>query len=92
MVRSPQNHARSKAGFITAYQRVNVAFSRARRILIIVGNKDYLIKKGVIDLPDVMGNQANDKKDFRIYEKVIDTIRQDGKMLDDADIFVGGVR
>jgi superfamily I DNA and/or RNA helicase len=92
MVRSPQNHARSKAGFITAYQRVNVAFSRARRILIIVGNKDYLIKKGVIDLPDVMGDQVNDKKDFRIYEKVIDTIRQDGKMLDDADIFVGGVR
>jgi hypothetical protein len=39
-----------------------------------------------------MGDQVNDKKDFRIYEKVIDTIRQDGKMLDDADIFVGGVR
>lgn len=92
MVRSPQNHARSKAGFITAYQRVNVAFSRARRILIIVGNKDYLIKKGVIDLPDVMGDQSNVKKDFRIYEKVIDTIRQDGKMLDDADILVGGVK
>jgi hypothetical protein len=92
MVRSPQNHARSKAGFITAYQRVNVAFSRARRLLIIVGNKDYLIKKGVIDLPDVMGDQALDKKDFRIYEKVIDTIRQEGKMLDDADLIIGGVK
>jgi hypothetical protein len=55
-------------------------------LLIIVGNKDYLIRKGVIDLPDVMGDSNNDQKNFRVYEKVIDTIKTYGKVLDDVDV------
>jgi superfamily I DNA and/or RNA helicase len=86
MVRNPREPGKSNPGFITAYQRINVAFSRARRLLIIVGNKDYLIRKGVIDLPDVMGDSNNDQKNFRVYEKVIDTIKTYGKVLDDVDI------
>jgi len=86
MVRNPREPGKSNPGFITAYQRINVAFSRARRLLIIVGNKDYLMKKGVIDLPDVMGDSNNDQKNFRVYEKVIDTIKTYGKVLDDVDI------
>jgi hypothetical protein len=86
MVRNPRDPGRSNPGFITAYQRINVAFSRARRLLIIVGNKDYLIRKGVIDLPDVMGDSKNDQKNFRVYEKVIDTIKTYGKVLDDVDV------
>ena len=90
MVRNPRDPSRSNPGFITAYQRINVAFSRARRLLIIVGNKDYLIRKGVIDLPDVMGETENDQKNFRVYEKIIDTIRYHGKVLDDNDIISEG--
>jgi superfamily I DNA and/or RNA helicase len=86
MVRNPREPGKSNPGFITAYQRINVAFSRARRLLIIVGNKDYLMKKGVIDLPDVMGDSNNDQKNFRVYEKIIDTIKTYGKVLDDVDI------
>jgi superfamily I DNA and/or RNA helicase len=86
MVRNPIDPSRSNPDFIKAYQRINVAFSRARRLLIIVGSKDYLIKKGVIDLPDVMGDSNNDQKNFRVYEKVIDTIKTYGKVLDDVDI------
>jgi len=86
MVRNPRDPSRSNPGFITAYQRINVAFSRARRLLIIVGNKDYLIRKGVIDLPDVMGDPRNDQKNFHVYEKVIDTIKAYGKVLDDVDV------
>ena len=86
MVRNPREPGKSNPGFITAYQRINVAFSRARRLLIIVGNKDYLTRKGVIDLPDVMGDSNNDQKNFRVYEKVIDTIRTYGKVLDDVDV------
>jgi len=54
--------------------------------LIIVGNKDYLTRKGVIDLPDVMGDPRNDQKNFHVYEKVIDTIKAYGKVLDDVDV------
>jgi len=86
MVRNPIDPSRSNPDFIKAYQRINVAFSRARRLLIIVGSKDYLIRKGVIDLPDVMGDSNNDQKNFRVYEKVIDTIKTYGKVLDDVDI------
>ena len=86
MVRNPIDPGRSNPDFIKAYQRINVAFSRARRLLIIVGSKDYLIKKGIIDLPDVMGDSNNDQKNFRVYEKVIDTIKTYGKVLDDIDI------
>ncbi|MDY0214816.1 MAG: AAA domain-containing protein [Bacilli bacterium] len=90
MVRNPKEPGKSNPGFITAYQRINVAFSRARRLLIIVGNKDYLTKKGVIDLPDVMGDINHDQKNFRVYEKVIDTIRTYGKLIDDVDIIKEG--
>lgn len=86
MVRNPREPGKSNPGFIAAYQRINVAFSRARRLLIIVGNKDYLTRKGVIDLPDVMGDSNNDQKNFRVYEKVIDTIKTYGKVLDDVDV------
>ena len=72
--------------FIKNYQRINVALSRARRLLIVVGNREFLIRKGVIDLPDVHGRPDYDQKDFRVYEKIIGTIEREGKMLDSADI------
>jgi superfamily I DNA and/or RNA helicase len=85
MVRNPQNHAKSDPGFVTAYQRINVALSRARRLLIVVGNKGYLEDKGVIDLPDVFG-EGNDRKNFYVYREVIGAISRYGTILDDEDI------
>ena len=89
MVRNPQNRAKSDPGFVTAYQRINVALSRARRLLIVVGNKSYLQDKGVIDLPDVFG-EGNDRKNFYVYREVIGAISRYGMILDDEDI-LGGV-
>ncbi len=88
-VRNPEKPERSNPGFILAYQRINVALSRARRMLIVVGNKKYLETKGVIDLPDVNGNPAHDQKHFRVYEEIIDTIEQYGKSIDDIDVLEG---
>ena len=82
-VRNPQEPAKSDPGFILAYQRINVALSRARKLLIIVGNQDYLEKKGVIDLPDIYGRQG---KIFRVYEEILNTIETHGKILKDIDI------
>lgn len=86
MVRNPENPNRSDPGFILKYQRVNVALSRARRLLIMVGNRRYLENKGVIDLPDVNGRAFKDRKNFRIYEEIISTIEQYGKVIDDGDV------
>lgn len=84
-VRNPENPTKSNPGFILAYQRINVALSRARRLLIMVGNRRYLESKGVIDLPDVNG-KGNDRHNFRVYEEIISTIELYGKVIDDVDV------
>lgn len=84
-VRNPENPAKSNPGFILAYQRINVALSRARRMLVMVGNRRYLESKGVIDLPDVNG-RGNDRRNFRVYEEILYTIEQYGKVIDDIDV------
>ncbi len=85
MVRN-NRHEKGSPEFIKNYQRINVALSRARRMLVMVGNRDFLIRKGVIDLPDVYGRSEYDQKDFRVYEKIITTIEREGRLLDAADI------
>ena len=85
-VRNPLNPKLSNPGFILAYQRINVALSRARRLLIIVGNKNYLETKGVIDLPDVYGRNGMDQRNFRVYEEILATIERYGKIIEDIDV------
>ena len=86
MVRNPENPERSKPGFILAYQRINVALSRARKLLIIVGNRKYLENKGVIDLPDVHGRKGMERKNYRVYEDIISVVERYGKVIEDTDI------
>lgn len=85
-VRNPEDFSRSNPGFILAYQRINVALSRARRMLIMVGNRKYLETKGVIDLPDVYGRAGMERRNFRVYEEIIGTIERYGKVIDDVDV------
>lgn len=86
MVRNPENPERSNPGFILAYQRINVALSRARKLLIIVGNRKYLENKGVIDLPDVHGRRGMERKNYRVYEDIISVVERYGKVIEDTDI------
>ena len=85
-VRNPENPKRSDPGFILAYQRINVALSRARRMLIMVGNRKYLEEKGVIDLPDVYGRVGKEQRNFRVYEEILATIERYGKVIEDIDV------
>ena len=85
-VRNPIDPAKSNPGFILAYQRINVALSRARRMLIMVGNRKYIEQKGVIDLPDVDGIPGKEQKNFRVYEEILSTIETYGKVIDDIDV------
>lgn len=85
-VRNPERPEKSNPGFILAYQRINVALSRARRLLVMVGNRKYLESKGVINLPDVNGNPRYDRRNFRVYEEILSTIEQYGKVIEDVDV------
>jgi superfamily I DNA and/or RNA helicase len=47
IVRSDRGNA--NIGFLDDYRRINVAFSRAKRLLIIVGDSEYLIKRATLN-------------------------------------------
>ena len=84
MVRNPRDH-RFNAEFVKQFERINVAFSRARKLLIIVGAKKFLSEQK-IDLPDLSGNHALDKTNYPVYQKIIDTIGLRGRLLIAEDV------
>lgn len=85
MVRNPAGN-RYDAEFIKKFERINVALSRARKMLIVVGSRKFLTEAGVIDLPDLDGNHALDKLNFHVYKEIIDTINFRGRVLTARDI------
>ena len=88
MVRNPATN-RYDAEFIKKFERINVALSRARKLLIIVGSKRFLSEAGVIDLPDLEGKKELDKINFHVYKEIIDTVYFRGRVLHASDI-IGG--
>ena len=88
MVRNPSGN-RYDADFIKKFERINVALSRARKLLIVVGSKKFLSEAGIIDLPDLSGNHSQDKLNYHVYEQIIDTIYSRGRVLVASDI-IGG--
>lgn len=84
MVRNPRGE-RYSTEFIDQFERINVALSRARCMLIIVGAQEFLSRSS-IDLPDVNGNKDLDRYSFPIYREIIRTIHAKGKVLQAIDI------
>ena len=90
MVRNPRG-GRSNSDFIKQFERINVALSRARSLLIVVGSIDYL-NSIAIDLPDINGNKDLDRHSFPVYREIIRTIQAKGKILQAADVIEEGTR
>ena len=88
MVRNPQG-TRYSTAFIDQFERINVALSRARCLLVVVGAQDFLSKSS-IDLPDINGRKEFDKKAFPVYREIIRTIQIKGKILQASDIIGEG--
>lgn len=86
MVRNPAPGKRYDAEFIKKFERINVALSRARKLLIIVGSKRFLSDAGIIDLPDLEGRHELDRPNFYVYKEIIDTVYFRGRVLTANDI------
>lgn len=84
MVRNPRG-GRSNSDFIKQFERINVALSRARCLLVVVGSMDYL-NSIAIDLPDINGNKDLDRHSFPVYREIIRTIQAKGKILQASDV------
>jgi len=74
-----------KADFLKKYERINVALSRARRMLVIVGSKDFL-SDVKIDLPDMNGDSKLDNNAYPVYKEIIDTIATYGSLLTAGEV------
>lgn len=86
MVRNPAPGRKFDLEFLKKFERINVALSRARKLLIVVGARKFLSEKGIIDLPDMEGNHSADKLNFPVYKEIIDTIYFKGKIIPASDI------
>lgn len=84
MVRNPAGN-RFSTEFIDQFERINVALSRARCMLIVVGSQEFL-SRSCIELPDINGNKALDKHCFPVYREIIRTIQAKGKLLQASDV------
>jgi len=72
LVRSPrQKHL---GQFVKEYRRINVAFSRAQKLLVIIGNSSAF-RPATIELPDM---DSNEIKTVPVYETIYQLITQKG--------------
>ena len=84
MVRNPRPNRRFNLEFISQYQRLNVAFSRARRMLIITGSRDFLMKYGYIVLDETTQNQEP------VFRRILTLIDTKGRSIEAAEYLTGG--
>lgn len=80
LVRNPQD--KKVTSHITAFERVNVMFSRAQKALFIIGAKDYF-EKIKIKLPK-MGSRGYDIKE--VYKDIIEDLGVSGIFMSDRII------
>ena len=85
MVRNPAGR-NFDLEFLKKFERINVALSRARKLLIVVGARKFLSENGIIDLPDMEGKHSADKLNYPVYREIIDTINFKGKIIPARDI------
>jgi superfamily I DNA and/or RNA helicase len=73
VVRSSER-AQDVIGFLEDYRRINVAFSRVKRLLFVVGDKDYLLNRAVL----------HPQSDFKVFklQQIVEELDQAGLVYD----------
>lgn len=61
-------------GFLEDYRRINVAFSRVKRLLFVVGDKDYLLHRAML-------HPQSDFKEFKL-QQIVQELEEEGLVCD----------
>ena len=77
------NNGRASNAYVAKFERINVAFSRARELLLIFGARDMFVDYKV-NLPplDRSGKPVADQ----VYRKMIDLLHREGRLLQSRDL------
>ena len=75
VVRSSQGH--DNIGFLADYRRINVAFSRAKRLLFVVGDSEYLLKRANF-------TPSDDFPEFKL-RLITERFKKDGLIFNDLN-------
>ena len=92
LVRSQKAHINSGNEFFRKYERINVAFSRAQKLLFIVGSERFCKVQSVpIDYISLTG-QLDDTEELSaeelVYKNIIDKLKQQGSFFNIKDLEV----
>jgi len=75
IVNMVRNNNRTNIGeFVKKFERINVAYSRARKMLIIVGAKEFF-ERLEVEIPDINDGTI---EEIRVYKNIIDIIQTKG--------------
>ncbi|EYE87615.1 hypothetical protein Q428_12320 [Fervidicella metallireducens AeB] len=82
LVRNKRMKKKSEKSFVASFQRINVAFSRARELLIIFGAKE-MFEDYYVDLPNM---DREGKVSVQVYKNILTRIRIDGGLFKSSRI------
>ena len=84
LVRHTKSTRRNEGSHIAAFERINVAFSRAQEMLVIVGAKDMYFNQPVV-LPNM---DSEGEKTVPVYKNIIDDLNRNACFYDSAKIIM----
>ena len=82
LVRNVKNHMHSTNSHIAAFQRINVAFSRAKELLVIVGSKDMYAEQPVL----ISNMNTGEEREVMVYKQILEMLNSRGALFYSDDV------
>ncbi|OUP72999.1 hypothetical protein B5F09_12090 [Erysipelatoclostridium sp. An173] len=82
LVRNVKSHIHNNNSHIAAFQRINVAFSRAKELLVIIGAKDMYAEQPVL----ISNMNTGEEKELMIYRHILEMLNSKGALFYSDDV------
>lgn len=88
LVRNAKRVHKNMGAFVKKFERINVAMSRARKMLIIIGSIEFFTQLNV-DIPHMITGKIEKK---RIYNDILNSVIESGYVFQNASELLKGVK